>query len=102
VPYYPVRDEALKTIVRLKLNKIAGRMMENNRVLLSFGEDVVGSVARRCAEVETGARNVDNILTNTVLPEVSRRLLSGVAAGVPVSEVLLAQAVDGGVGYTVR
>ena len=30
-------------------------------------------VARRCTEVESGARNVDNILTNTLLPDISRR-----------------------------
>ena len=38
-------------------------------------------MARRCTEVESGARNVDNILTNTLLPEISRQLLSRIAEG---------------------
>jgi type VI secretion system protein VasG len=79
IPYYPVRDEALKTIVRLKLGKIARRLQENHRIALEHGDDLVGEVARRCTEVESGARNVDNILTNTLLPEISRRILSGFA-----------------------
>lgn len=79
IPYYPVRDEALKTIVRLKLGKIARRLQENHRIALKHDEDLVGEVVRRCTEVESGARNVDNILTNTLLPEISRRILSGFA-----------------------
>lgn len=100
VPYFPVRDEALKLIVRLKLNKIVKRMQENNRVTLSYDESVVESIASRCTEVETGARNVDNILTNTVLPEISRLLLGKMAAGVEVRSVSVAPAADGTLQYT--
>ena len=42
---------------------------------------MIDEVARRCTEVESGARNVDNILTNTLLPQISRQLLSGMAEG---------------------
>jgi type VI secretion system protein VasG len=79
IPYYPVRDEALKTIVRLKLGKIARRLQENHRIALEHDDALVSEVARRCTEVESGARNVDNILTNTLLPEISRRILTGLA-----------------------
>ena len=41
----------------------------------------MNAVAARCTEVESGARNVDNILTNTMLPEVSRLLLEAIAGG---------------------
>jgi type VI secretion system protein VasG len=81
VPYYPVRDENLKTIVRLKLGKIARRLGEVHRVTLEHGDDLVTQVAARCTEVESGARNVDNILTNTLLPEVSTLLLSALVEG---------------------
>jgi len=102
VPYFPVRDEALKTIVRLKMNKIVKRMMENNRVVLTCGEDIVDSIAARCTEVETGARNVDNILTNTVLPEISRHLLGKMAAGEPVAEISVTAGDGGSFVYTIR
>ncbi len=81
IPYYPVRDEALKQIVRLKLGKIERRLRETHRVELRHDETLVEQIAARCTEVESGARNVDNILTNTLLPEVSRLLLASMAEG---------------------
>jgi type VI secretion system protein VasG len=81
IPYYPIRDEAMKTIIGLKLNKIRKRMDENHRIALTWDEALVNEVSKRCTEVESGARNVDNILTNTMLPELSRRLLAQMAEG---------------------
>jgi type VI secretion system protein VasG len=81
IPYYPVRDEAMKKIVRLKLGKITRRLFESHRIQFTFDEGLVDEVARRCTEVESGARNVDNILTNSLLPEISRRLLEEIAEG---------------------
>jgi type VI secretion system protein VasG len=81
VPYFPIRDENMKRIVRLKLNKIARRMQEVHRLQMDYDDAVVDSVTARCTEVESGARNVDNILTNTLLPEVSKLLLEQMVAG---------------------
>jgi type VI secretion system protein VasG len=81
IPYYPVRDENLKKIVRLKLAKIARRLAETHRITLAYDDTLVDAVAARCTEVESGARNVDNILTNTMLPTVSRMLLESFASG---------------------
>ncbi|MCX6626102.1 MAG: type VI secretion system ATPase TssH, partial [Candidatus Solibacter sp.] len=79
VPYFPVRDEALKLIVRLKLGKIQRRIQETHRIALTHDEALIEEVAKRCTEVESGARNVDNILTNTLLPEISRQILGRLA-----------------------
>jgi type VI secretion system protein VasG len=79
IPYFPIRDEALKHIIVLKLAKIQRRLQETHRIALTYDEGLIGEVARRCTEVESGARNVDNILTNTLLPEVSRQILSRMA-----------------------
>ena len=81
IPYFPVRDENMKKIVRLKLGKIQRRLQETHRVSLNYDERLVDGVAARCTEVESGARNVDNILTNTLLPEISVRLLEEMVAG---------------------
>jgi type VI secretion system protein VasG len=78
-PYYPVRDEILKNIIRLKLNKLRRRMQENHQLELSYSAGVVDAISNRCTEIESGARSVDNILTNTLLPDVSRALLSAMA-----------------------
>jgi type VI secretion system protein VasG len=87
IPYYPVRDENLKKIVDLKLKKIQKRMLENHKIHLNYDGTVVKEVAGRCTEVESGARNVDNILTNTLMPDISRHLLTSIAEGRKISSV---------------
>ncbi len=79
VPYFPVRDEALRQIIDLKVGKIQRRIRETHRVELHIGDEALEELAARCTEVESGARNIDNILTNTMLPEVSRLLLTSMA-----------------------
>ena len=79
VPYLPVRDEALKQIIRLKLRKIEKRLRDNHKVTFTYDDSLLNAVAQRCTEVESGARNVDNILSNTMLPEISRDLLARMA-----------------------
>ncbi|MCB1019192.1 MAG: type VI secretion system ATPase TssH [Bryobacterales bacterium] len=89
VPYFPVRDEALKQIIRLKMNKIVRRLGENHRIELVYDETLVDTVSERCTEVESGARNIDNILTNTLLPLLSRQLLGQMAEGVKADRVTI-------------
>jgi type VI secretion system protein VasG len=60
---------------------------ENHKIALSWDSALVEQVASRCTEVESGARNVDNILTNTLLPDLSRRLLSDIAGGTKPSAI---------------
>ena len=81
IPYYPVRDAALKQIIRLKLGKIQRRLKENHAMALRYDDKVLEAVAARCTEVESGARNVDNILTNSLLPDISNQILAMMAAG---------------------
>jgi type VI secretion system protein VasG len=81
VAYLPIRDEALKKIIVLKLGKIERRLRETHRIVLAYDEELINEVARRCTEVESGARNVDNILTNTLLPEISKQILTRIAEG---------------------
>ena len=76
VPYYPITDDVLKLIIRLQLGRIERRVRENHGVPFIYSDDVVNLIAERCTEVESGARTVDAILTNTLLPEISRELLS--------------------------
>ena len=56
-------------------------MQENRDVSFRYDEEMIESIASRCTEVDSGARNVDHILTNTLLPEMSKELLSRMAAG---------------------
>jgi type VI secretion system protein VasG len=99
IPYYPLRDENLKKIIELKLDKIKRRMRENHKIRLHYDDSVVGEVAKRCTEVESGARNVDNILTNTMLPDISRRLLASLAEGQKLASVEVTIGADGAFQY---
>ena len=81
IPYFPIRDEAMRRIIVLKLAKIQRRLMETHRVTMTYDDAMVEEVARRCTEVESGARNVDNVLTNTMLPEISKQILGKIAEG---------------------
>jgi type VI secretion system protein VasG len=100
IPYYPIRDEAMKKIIELKLGKVRRRLQENHKVDLLYDQALVDEVARRCTEVESGARNVDNILTNTLLPEISRRLLGLMAAGEKLTSIRVGVAADGSFAYS--
>ena len=99
VPYFPIRDEALKTIIRLKLGKIQKRLLETHKIAFAYDDALLSDVAARCTEVESGARNVDNILSNTLLPEISRQILSRLAEGSPVSKVDVSVGPEGGFKY---
>jgi type VI secretion system protein VasG len=87
VPYYPISDTALHNIIKLKLDKIRGRLWESHRVPFTYSEGLVTEVAKRCTEVESGARNVDHILTGTLLPAISSDLLGRMAEGQGLTSV---------------
>ncbi len=99
IPYYPVRDEALKQIIRLKLGKIQRRILENHKIKLTYDDAFLNEVASRCTEVESGARNVDNILTNSLLPDISRQILAGMAEGEKMSAIHVGIGNDGDFVY---
>jgi type VI secretion system protein VasG len=100
VPYYPVRDEALKKIIVLKLGKIQRRVQENHKISLTYDDKMIEEVAKRCTEVESGARNVDNILTNSLLPDISRQLLTRMAEGEKLSAIHVGIGADGQFSYS--
>ena len=100
IPYYPIRDEALKQIIVLKLAKIQRRLEENHKIKLSWDAALLDQVASRCTEVESGARNVDNILTNSLLPDLARRLLGGIAGGAKPSAIHIRIGENGAFEYS--
>jgi type VI secretion system protein VasG len=87
VPYYPIADDVMKRIIELQLGRIRSRLMENHRAQFTYDQALVDAVAKRCTEVESGARNVDHILTRTLLPEISKEFLARMANGDAISKV---------------
>jgi type VI secretion system protein VasG len=87
VPYYPIDDTSLRSIIKLKLEQIGQRLQENHRVPFTYSEELISEIVGRCTEVESGARNVDHILTGTLLPQVSSEMLSRMVTGNALSHV---------------
>ena len=98
VPYYPISKEMLQTIIRLNLVRVAKRVLENHKVPFTYDDNVPELIAQRCTELERGARMVDAMITNTMLPEIGRELLTRLAAGTEIKRVHLSVK-DGGFGY---
>lgn len=79
VPYYPLGDEQIRSIVNLKLGKLAQRFARNHKADFTWDDEVAITITARCHEVDSGARNVDHILSHTVLPELSRLVLERIS-----------------------
>ena len=99
IPYYALDPEVMKLIVDLKVGRIRKRLAENHRVDLAFDDQLLDGVVARCTEPESGARNVDNILTNTLLPEISVNLLGRLAEGQEVTRIRVSTDEGGAFAY---
>lgn len=101
IPYYPIGDEILRRIIHLKLEKIKTRILKNHRAELTYDDALVDAVASRCTEVDSGARNVDHILSGTLLPEMSNTLLAAMGNSRQVSKISVTVAQDGAFRYEI-
>jgi type VI secretion system protein VasG len=79
IPYLPLGEAEIERVARLKLAKVQERFLDAYDAELTYDEDLARAIALRCTEVETGARNIDHILTNTVLPGLSEEVLARMA-----------------------
>jgi type VI secretion system protein VasG len=87
IPYYPLSDEMLGKIVALQLGRIKKRVEERYKMPFTYSDEVVKLVVSRCTESESGGRMIDAILTNTMLPEISREFLTRMMEGKPIERV---------------
>ena len=99
IPYYPLSDEILAKIVKLQLKRISKRVQDRYKIPFEVGDDVVKLVVSRCTESESGGRMIDAILTNTMLPDISKEFLQRMLAGKAIEKVAVGVA-DGHFQYT--
>ncbi len=102
VPYYPIQGEVLHSIIRLQLEKIVRRVRANHAAELAYGDDVVNAVAERCTESASGARNIDAILTRSILPAVSGEILRRMADAESFERVTISAGGDSGFQYDIQ
>ncbi|RAU46037.1 MULTISPECIES: type VI secretion system ATPase TssH [unclassified Pseudomonas] len=91
IPYYPLSDAMLKAITRLQLDRIKNRVEKTHRVAFDYEDEVVELIVSRCTETESGGRMIDTILTNTLLPDMSREFLTRLLDGKPMARVMIGE-----------
>jgi len=102
IPFYPISDDVLVEIITLKLSKIQRRIATNHKAELVYDDKLVEAVLARCTEVDSGARNVDNILNGTLLPEVAETVLSRMAEGRSFERIKVSAHKNGQFKYEVK
>ena len=99
MPYWPLSPKMLGGIVRIQLDRIKRRIAGNHKIAFTYGDDVVDFIVSRCTEADSGGRMIDNILTNTMLPDMSIALLERQMGGEQVASIAVT-AGDGGFEYS--
>ncbi|HVW54543.1 MAG TPA: type VI secretion system ATPase TssH [Rhizobiaceae bacterium] len=89
VPYFPLADDIIRKIVELQLDRIRKRFREVYRAKLQWDESLIGEIAGRCTEVESGARNIESILSRSLLPKLSAHVLSRMADGEEIGGIFV-------------
>ena len=101
VPFYPIPDDVLADIIELKLDRIGRRVAANHKAAFAYDESLVDAVLARCTEVDSGARNVDNILNGTLLPEIAGAVLARMAEGAAIQRISVRADTQGGFEYVI-
>jgi type VI secretion system protein VasG len=102
VPFYPINDEVLANIIRLKLDRIGKRVRDNHQAAFEYDDALVNAVLARCTEVDSGARNVDTILNGTLLPEIADTVLARMAEGGAIARIKVGATKAGRFKYTIE
>ena len=95
VPYYPLKGDAMKLIIQLMLNRIKKRMAKNHGTEMVFDKGLFDGVAKLCTDPQSGARNIDHILTRSLLPEISAEFLALMAKGQSCKKVKVSVSEEG-------
>ncbi len=102
IPYYPLVDEDLMKICKINMRKIEKRVRENYNAKFDYNDDVILHIVARSQEVDTGARNIENILTQTMLPEMASECLSRMADNIEISSIYVDVTKEGHFQYSVN
>jgi len=101
IPYYPLSDEDLMKICKLNMNRIDKRIKNHYGAEFSYDEELMLHIVARSQEVDTGARNIENILTRTMLPEMASVCLARMANNEAITKIHVSVDDDGKFGYEI-
>ena len=89
IPYYPLGAQVLAGITKLKLGAILRRMRDAHGARLIWDDAVIDHIVAQCRDPDSGGRMIDNIITNSILPDLSRQVLSRMVEGREMSDVTM-------------
>jgi type VI secretion system protein VasG len=101
VPYFPLAPDIIRKIVGLQLNRVRRRVQESYGAKFLWDEQLVDTIAARCTETSSGARNVEKILSRTLLPELSAEVLSRLADGSAIDSITVGVDTAGSFQYAI-
>lgn len=89
IPYFPLGREVLEGITKLKLGAIVKRMRDAHGARLGWSDAVIAHIVDQCRDPDSGGRMVDNIITNSILPDLSREVLGRMVSGAAMGDVTI-------------
>jgi type VI secretion system protein VasG len=98
IPYFPLSPVALRGITNLKLKSVIKRLKDAHGAVMTFNDDVLDFIVSQCRDPDSGGRMIDNIITNSILPDLSRQVLAKMVAGEEMQSVEVVMK-DGVIGY---
>ena len=102
VPYLPLSDAVIRDIVKLQLQRVSARVRESYRAEFAYDPALVEAIAARCTETGSGARNIEKILSRTLLPELSAEVLARLGEGQQIGNVSVGMDASGSFSYTIN
>jgi len=99
--YFPLSPDIIKKIVGLQLNRIRRRVQESYGAKFLYDDTLIDTIAARCTETSSGARNVEKILSRTLLPELSAEVLSRLAEGNAIDSITVGVDTAGAFQYAI-
>jgi type VI secretion system protein VasG len=87
IPYYPLDAEVLSRIVTLKLSRVQKRIADNHKAAFDWDQPAIDTIMSRATEIESGGRMIDAIVSNDVLPKISREYLQRALSATPLTAI---------------
>ena len=101
IPYFPLSDSMLGSIVEMQLQRVVQRVQSRYQVPLHYDAALVAHIVSQCTDRQSGGRMVDSILTRELLPQLSRVFLQW-TKDQKTPKSLRLEVAEGGVGLEVE
>jgi type VI secretion system protein VasG len=98
VIYRPLSEPAMRIIVEMKLGQVSKRLHRHYGLTTHIDESLFDALTTACLLPDTGARNVDSLLNQQILPVLSQQLLTHMAAKQKPQSLRLSWSEEDGIG----